>query len=104
MAGEYEWQEATHQLVCEHENRLEGKVPIAHPEEVLERGPEEVDDHDVVVSLLAGPVDPRDTGATHEGLVDLALLLERRRLGNSRLEFDGHLLAGDGMQALEDST
>ena len=79
-------------------------MPVAHPEEVLERGAQEVDDHDVVVALLAGPVDPGDTRAAHEGLVDLALLLERRGLGNSRLEFDGHLLAGDGVHALEDST
>ena len=79
-------------------------MPVAHAEEILEGGPEEVDDHDIVVSLLAGPIDPRDTGATHEGLVDLALLLERRGLGNSRLKLDGHLLAGDGVHALEDST
>ena len=94
----------THQLVCEHENRLEGKVPVAHPEEVLERGPEEVDDHDVVVALPARPVDPGDAGAAHEGLVDFALLLEGRGLCYGGLELDGDFLACDRVDALEDGS
>ena len=92
----------THELIREHEDGLEGKVPVAHAEEILEGGPEEVDDHDVVVALLARPVDPGHTGTTHQSLVDLALLLERRRLGNRRLELDGDFLACDGVHALED--
>ena len=40
-------------------------MPVTHPEEVLERGPEEVDDHDAAVALLAGAVDPGHAGAAH---------------------------------------
>ena len=79
-------------------------MPVAHAEEVLERRPEEVDDHDVVVALLGRPVDPWDTGTTHECLVDFALLLERRRLCNGRLELDGDFFACDGVYALEDGS
>ena len=77
-------------------------MPVAHPEEVLERRPEEVDDHDVVVALTARPVDPGHARAAHESLVNLGLLLERRGFGNGRLELDGDFLSGDGVDALED--
>ena len=76
-------------------------MPVAHPKEVLERGAQEVDDHNVVVALLAGPVDPGYTGATHESLVNLGLLLERRRFSDGGLELDGDFFAGDGVYALE---
>ena len=79
-------------------------MPVTHAEQVLERRTQQVDDHDVVVALLAGPVDPGDTRAAHEGLVDLALLLERRGFCNGRLELDGHLFACDGVNALEDGS
>ena len=95
---------STHKLVREHENGLEREVAVAHAEEVFERGAEEVDDHDVVVALSARPVDPGDTGTTHECLVDLALLLERRGLCNGGLELDGDFLACDGVDALEDGS
>ena len=94
----------THELIREHEDGLEGKVPVAHAEEVLERGTEEVDDHDVVVALLSGPVYPGDARAAHESLVDLALLLERRGLGYCGFELDGDFLTGDGVHALVDGT
>lgn len=94
----------TYELVSEHENGLEGEVPVAHAEKVFERGAEEVDDHDVVIALFSGPVDPRDARATHEGLVDLALLLEGGGLCDGGLELDGDFLASDGVYTLEDGT
>jgi len=51
---------ARDQLVGEHERRLEREPAAAEVEEVLERGPEEVEDHDVVVPLGAVPPDARD--------------------------------------------
>ncbi len=77
-------------------------MAVAHAEEIFEGGAEEVDDHDVVVALAARPVDPGDAGAAQEGLVDLGLLLERRRLCNGGLELDGDFLASHGVHALED--
>ena len=96
--------EKTYELVSKHENGLEGEVPVAHAKKVFERGTEKVDDHDIVVALFSGPVDPRDTGATHEGLVDLALLFEGGRLCDGGFELDGDFLASDGMDTLEDGT
>ena len=51
-------------------------MPITYFEEVLEGGTKEIDDHDVVVTLLSGPNHPRHAGATHESLVYFRLMLE----------------------------
>lgn len=44
-------------MICEHEDGLEGELPLAVVEEVLKAGPEEVNDHDVVVAFDSEPVD-----------------------------------------------
>ncbi len=91
----------THQLVREQQHRLEREVAVAPLEEVLERRPEEVDDHDVVVALPSRPHNPRDARATHECLVYLRLLLQRTVLRDCGFELDGDLLARDGVHAEE---
>lgn len=48
-------------LVCQHEHRLQLELSLAVVEEVLEGGAQEVDDHDVVVSLHAEPVHVGDS-------------------------------------------
>jgi len=54
--------DAREELVGEHEDRLEPKLAPAEIEEVLERGAEQVQDHDVVVALGAVPADVGDAG------------------------------------------
>jgi hypothetical protein len=42
-------------LVGDHEHGLDGELAVAHVEDVLERGSEEIDHHHVVVALLPEP-------------------------------------------------
>jgi len=73
-------------------------------EEIFQGGSEEIDDHDVVVALLAGVHDPGHAWATHERFVDFGFLAEggRERAGDGWLELDGDFLAGGGVHAEED--
>ena len=50
----------TYHLIGEHEHRFEGKFALAVVEEVLERGSQQVDHHNVVVALYSEPVHVRD--------------------------------------------
>jgi hypothetical protein len=77
-------------------------MAIAHLEEVLERRAQQVDDHDVVVALTAGPHYPGNARATHESLVYLRFLLQRTVLGNGRLEFYRDFLPCNGVYTEED--
>lgn len=79
-------------------------MTVAHLEEVLERRPEEVDDHDVVFSLFARVEDPRDSWTAHEALVYLRFVSERAVFRNCGLDFDGDLLAGDVVDAIKDGS
>ena len=51
-------------LLGYHDNRLDGELPVAVVEQVLQTGTEEVDDQDVVEALLAKVIDIRDPGCT----------------------------------------
>ncbi|KAI3487940.1 hypothetical protein L1887_48023 [Cichorium endivia] len=88
----------------EEKDGLEGELSVAEVEEVLEGRAEEVDDHGVVVALLAVPADEGDADTACEGLVDLGLILELRVLGLDGLELDGDLLTGDDVDAEVDVT
>lgn len=44
---------------------------VAHLEQVFQRGPEEVKDHDVEISVFSRPHNPGYTRRAGEGLVDL---------------------------------
>lgn len=89
-------------MIGEEEDGLEGKVAVAHFEEVFERGAHEVDDHHIVVALLAGPHDPGDAGAAHERLVYPGFLFEWAVACDGGFDLDGDLLACDGVDAEED--
>jgi hypothetical protein len=52
----------TYHLLGYHDNGLDGKLPVAVVEKVLQAGAEEVDDQDVVQALLAKVIDIRDPG------------------------------------------
>jgi len=44
-----------HQLIRQHQHRLQAELPVAKVEQVLQAGPQQVDDHHVVVALDAVP-------------------------------------------------
>ena len=52
----------THHLLGDHDNGLDGELPVAVVEQVLQAGSEQVDDQDVVQAFLAEVVDIRDPG------------------------------------------
>jgi len=66
----------TDQLIRKKKHGFHSEVTIAHLEEVFEGWSEQVDHHNVVITVPSGPHNPWHAKATHEGLVDLGLLLE----------------------------
>jgi hypothetical protein len=52
----------TYHLLRYHDNRLDGELPVAVVEQVLQAGAEQVDDQDVVQALLAKVIDIRNPG------------------------------------------
>lgn len=91
------WRKA-YQLVGDEKDSLEGEVFVTHLEEVLERGPEEVKDHDIKVSVLSRPHNPGYTRRARESLVYLRFLSDGTVTGYGWLEFDSDLLPGHGMR------
>ena len=57
----------TYHLISQHKDSFEGELALAVVEKVLKTGSEEVDDHDVVVSLNSKPVDVRDADYITKG-------------------------------------
>jgi hypothetical protein len=51
----------TYHLLCNHYNGLDGEFPVAVIEQVLQAGPEQVNDQDVVKAFLAKVVDIGNT-------------------------------------------
>ena len=64
-----------HQLISKEENGLETKFAVTEAEKILQRGPEEIKNHGVVVGFCAKPPDKGDTHTTSHGFVDLGLVL-----------------------------
>lgn len=58
------WKGSTYHLLGYHDHRLDGKPPVAVVKEVLEGGPEEVDDQNVVQALLTEVIDIRNTSCS----------------------------------------
>ena len=57
----------TYHLFRRHADGLDGELAAAHVEEVLQVGPEKVDDEDVVEALLPEVVHLRDARCTNAG-------------------------------------
>ena len=74
-----------YQLISKEKNGLETKFAVTEVEEILQRRPEEIENHGVVVTFCAKPSDKRNTDTTSKGFVDLGLLLQLRVLGVYRL-------------------
>lgn len=79
-------------------------MTIAHLEEVLERRTEEVDDHDVVLSLFARIENPGNSWTAHEALVYLRFVSEGAVFRDCRLNLDRDLFARNVVDAIENGT
>jgi hypothetical protein len=62
---------STYHLLRYHDNGLDGELAVAVVEQVLQAGPEQVDDQDVVEAFLAKVIDIRDPGCTRLAEVDV---------------------------------
>ena len=76
-------------------------MAVTHLEEVLEGRAEEIDDHDVVLSLLSRIEDPRHAWAAHETLVYLGLVSEGAMFRDGRFNLDSNLLPRDVVHAIK---
>ena len=65
--------DATYELIGQKEHGLERELAVAEVEEILQRRPEEIDDHRIVVAFGSEPPNERNTDATRKGLVHLRL-------------------------------
>jgi hypothetical protein len=80
-------------------------MTIAQFEEIFEGGTEEVDNHDIIVALLARPDYPGHAGATHQSLVNLGLVLQWTvLLLHGRLQLDCHFFARHCMNSIKDGS
>ena len=61
-------------LVSQHQDRLEGELPVALAEQLLQTSAEGIHDHHVAFLVTTEPVNLRDTNTIVEYLVDLLLV------------------------------
>jgi len=89
-------------LICKHEDSLHGKSSGAEVEEILETGPEQIHDEDIVVPLLAVPPDVRDAHPALQDFVQFALIQQLGVPGLHALQLDCHLLSVSDVDAQVD--
>ncbi|RNA05858.1 hypothetical protein BpHYR1_033557 [Brachionus plicatilis] len=85
--------DAAYHLVGEHQHRFHGEAARAKVEQVLEAGPEQVHDQNVVVFFDAVPAYVRYADAALQNFVQLALVEQLRVSRLHRLQLDGYLFA-----------
>jgi hypothetical protein len=68
---------STHHLLGDHDTSLNGELPTAHFKQVFQAGTQEVDDKDVVQTLLTEVVDLRDTSCGDESQSVVIFMLFR---------------------------
>lgn len=61
----------TYELIGKEKDGLEAEFAVAEVEEILERWPEEIDNHRIVVAFSTEPTDKGNTDTASQGLVDL---------------------------------
>ena len=83
----------TDQLIRKQEHGLERELAVAEIEKILQRRPEEVEDHRVVVAFGTEPPNERNADTTSERLVDFGLVLELGVLGLDGFELDGNFFS-----------
>lgn len=92
------------ELIGEKEDRLQRELAVAEVEEVFQAGPEQIEDHGVVITFGAEPAYEGDTDAASQRLVHTGFILELRVLGLDALKLDGNLFARDDVGAKVDVT
>lgn len=58
----------THHLLRNHDTRLDGELSATHLKQILQAWSEEIDNQDVVETLLTKVVDLRDTGYKEDSI------------------------------------
>ena len=86
-------------LIGEEKHCFEAEFARAEVEEILEAGPEQLHDHDIVVALAAAPLERGYADAALHEPIDLGLDVQLRMLGLGALEFDGDLLVCGDVEA-----
>ena len=85
--------DSRNELVSEKKNSLQGKLPVAKVEQVLQARPEEIENHGIIIALGSKPANERDANAPSKRLVHAGLVLKLRVLCLDGFEFNGNLLA-----------
>jgi len=89
-------------LIGQHEDGLQGELAFAIVKQVFERGAQQVNNHDVVVSFNAKPVNIRHTNSTLQDTVELGLVEQLRMLGADGFQLDSNLLVGSDVSSVVD--
>lgn len=91
-------------LLGGHDDGLDAKLAAAHVKEILKRRAEQVDDQNVVQTLLTKVVHLRNTGAAGEDLVGTVFISQLRSIALARLKLDGNGLAIEQVGTFKDDT
>jgi len=92
--------EARNELIREQQHSLQGELPSAVVEEVLQTGSQELECHHPVLAFRAVPVYSWDAVCAIKVFVDLDLVFELRRADLVVLEFERDFFAGFKVMAL----
>ena len=79
-------------LVSKHQNCFHRKLSFAVIEQVFERRPEQINDHDVVVTLYAKPVHVWHSDSALQDPVKFCFVEKLRVLGPDWLQLNGNFL------------
>lgn len=93
--------DAGYKLVGQQQDGLERELAVAEVEEILQTGPEQVDDHGIVITFSTEPTHERDTDTTSKGLVNTGFILQLGVLCLDAFELDGNFLARDDVGTYE---
>jgi len=91
-------------LICEHEHSFQREFTLAVVKQVFKGWAQQVNDHDVVVTLDTEPVDVRDTDSTLENTVELGFVEELGVLRAHRFEFNCNFLISADVGSMVDIT
>jgi hypothetical protein len=81
----------THELVSQ-KDCLEGKLPVAEVEQILEGGAQQINDHRTIITFGTEPAHGWDANTAGECFVYFGFVLELRVLGFHGLQLDGDFL------------
>ena len=94
---------ARNELVGEQKDGLQGELPIAEVEQVLQARSKKIQDHSIIVTFCAEPTDKGDANSTSKGLVDSSFVFELGVLSFDALELDSNFFTRDDVGAYVDN-